>query len=285
MGRAFQPAFLPVYGSGAPGGSVPHSAVYFDTSASPYTPYVYHSGAWHSFGGGAAGGNAVQLQGVNVSATPPTDGQVLKYINANSDWEPATISSSTPNVVQDAVVSGSNISAGVTLGSAPIQNNLLVGVALSTGSDPSAPGAGWTFLPGSNFSAGTYDGALFWKIAGASESTTQTPSAYSSTGEVAVVEINLGAFSLWTWLTGYSGVSNPAVVAHMTKASMIFWGLVATASASITSTFANATVGTHVGSARSVTTFHNTGPAEGNTTVTATLSNTGSGAMVVIGFG
>ena len=33
--------------------------------------------------------NAKQLQSVNISTTAPTDGQVLTYVAANKDWEPA----------------------------------------------------------------------------------------------------------------------------------------------------------------------------------------------------
>ena len=34
-------------------------------------------------------GNATKIQGRDVVATAPTDGQVLKWINANNRWEPA----------------------------------------------------------------------------------------------------------------------------------------------------------------------------------------------------
>jgi hypothetical protein len=43
--------------------------------------------------------SATQLQGRAVSSTAPSDGQVLKYVSANSDWEPGTSTgggSSTP---------------------------------------------------------------------------------------------------------------------------------------------------------------------------------------------
>ena len=35
------------FGTGAPAGSSTEGFLYFDTTASPYTEYVYHSGAWH----------------------------------------------------------------------------------------------------------------------------------------------------------------------------------------------------------------------------------------------
>ncbi|CAN5354603.1 hypothetical protein BH10BAC4_BH10BAC4_09130 [soil metagenome] len=46
---------------------------------------------------GTATSNIVsKIQGVAVSATPPTDQQVLQYDNATSRWKPATVASITP---------------------------------------------------------------------------------------------------------------------------------------------------------------------------------------------
>gem|GEM_PF-2899167 len=36
----------------------------------------------------SSGSNAAQLQGYNVATTAPTDGQILTWDNANSQWEP-----------------------------------------------------------------------------------------------------------------------------------------------------------------------------------------------------
>ena len=35
--------------------------------------------------------NATSIQGIPVSITPPTDGQVLAYVAANVDYEPTTV--------------------------------------------------------------------------------------------------------------------------------------------------------------------------------------------------
>lgn len=45
------PADVPVvsFGSGAPSGSSTEGYVYFDTSASPYQGYVFHTGSWQKF--------------------------------------------------------------------------------------------------------------------------------------------------------------------------------------------------------------------------------------------
>jgi hypothetical protein len=42
------------------------------------------------------GSDATSIQGVAVSATAPTDGQVLTYVSADSEWEPKTPSGYTP---------------------------------------------------------------------------------------------------------------------------------------------------------------------------------------------
>lgn len=280
MGRAFQPAFLPVYGSGAPGGTVPHSAVYFDTSAVPYTPYIYHSGAWHSFGGGAAGGNATQLQGIAISSTPPTDGQVLKYVAAVPDWEPATIAASGPTIIQDVVASNASLATGIVV-TAPTQNNLLLAFCFSTGSQNVA-GAGWLTL--FNGTSGTYDTAIFYKIAGAGESTIQTPTSVASSGEISFYEIHNGAISVGSETVSFSSAA-PTVAVECTKASMIAVGAVADNSGATTATFTNATLGQHAGAPRSINSFNNTGPAQGSTTITANLSASVNGAMAVVAIG
>jgi hypothetical protein len=46
------------FGSGAPSGSAFEGALYFDTSASPYAEYVYHSSAWQAAGSSGGGGSS-----------------------------------------------------------------------------------------------------------------------------------------------------------------------------------------------------------------------------------
>lgn len=85
---ASAPPFIPVFGTGAPGAAVSPSSLYYDASTNPFTPYVFHAGAWHQYAAGGGGANATSIQGIAVSATPPTDGQVLQYVSANGDYEP-----------------------------------------------------------------------------------------------------------------------------------------------------------------------------------------------------
>jgi len=51
LAAAQLPVGVPVvsFGAGAPSGSSTEGYCYFDTIPSPYSGYVYHSGAWHAF--------------------------------------------------------------------------------------------------------------------------------------------------------------------------------------------------------------------------------------------
>lgn len=185
MSRAIQPQFIPSYGSGAPGGSVPKNTVYFDTSTTPYTPYIFFSGAWHSFGGGSAGSNATSLQGVPVSATPPSLNQILQYNGTN--WAPANSGAATPTIIQSGGTTV-NANSSITLGAAPTRGNLLVALVTHF-STAQVPGTGWaqnSTVPGSS-----NDGyGIYTKLVGAGESATQQPQIDSSTGSVVIWEIN-----------------------------------------------------------------------------------------------
>jgi hypothetical protein len=63
-------------------------------------------------GGGA---NATSLQGVNISATAPKDQQVLTFISANSDWEPANNEAFIPNRrwMSTIIANGTSTTLGV----------------------------------------------------------------------------------------------------------------------------------------------------------------------------
>lgn len=53
--------------------------------------------------------NATQVQGRAVSATAPTDGQYIKWVAANSDFEPATMASSLTYPDSGSGVSGQTL--------------------------------------------------------------------------------------------------------------------------------------------------------------------------------
>lgn len=52
--------------------------------------------------------NAGLLQGVKISTAAPSDGQLLKYVNANGDWEPATVSSGGTPFIDEQDPQGSS---------------------------------------------------------------------------------------------------------------------------------------------------------------------------------
>jgi hypothetical protein len=170
MGKYSYPAFVPAFGSGAPGASVSHSAPYYDTSTTPFTPYIYEAGEWHEYGAFGAGNNATALQGTPVDATAPTLGQVLEF--NGTDWTPGAGGAVNPAIVQNGAAGGNVAVSSITLGSPPTNGNLLIAVAFS-GVTP-GPASGWTSLTGDIGSA-DLNMQVYYRIAGTSESATQTP--------------------------------------------------------------------------------------------------------------
>lgn len=59
-----------------------------------------HSVTAAQVGNTTAQWNANKIQGVNVSSTTPTDGQYLRYISANSRWEPSNAGTVTSPTIQ-----------------------------------------------------------------------------------------------------------------------------------------------------------------------------------------
>lgn len=108
-----------------------------------------------------------------------------------------------PAVVQTSAAAGNAIT-GLTLGSAPTQNNLLVAFAGSNSS--LAAGTGW-FQLDYNTSGADY-GAIYYKYAGASESATQNPIASGgSETRIAVYEVS-GAELAFLGSSLMSGITN-----------------------------------------------------------------------------
>lgn len=111
----FTPPFIPQFGTGAPGGTVPTTAIYYDVSTTPYTPYIFHTGAWHKFGATGSGANATSIQGVNVDPTPPMLGQVLEF--NGTDWIPNTAGSAGINEIGAGIINaGQGFSAAFNNG-------------------------------------------------------------------------------------------------------------------------------------------------------------------------
>ena len=105
-------------------------------------------------------------------------------------WVTVGGAASGPTIVQTATpVCGAAVQS-VTFGMAPTNGNLLI--ALAASNSGRAANTGWTKADIQD-SGGTDFGLLYWKIAGAGESTTQTPFASADIGAIVCYEINGGA--------------------------------------------------------------------------------------------
>lgn len=173
-----------------------------------------------------------------------------------------------PAIVQQKAATGSG---SVTLASAPIAGNLLIGLT-SDGGTSENPGTGWTKLA---FNVASQDGAgIYWKLAGGSESTTQTPTT-ATPGGICVFEINNGSPGAFTQNVDLSGTAIAASTVSTKLTSSLIVGMACNRSASVApSSITGATLlGTLAqGSSRTVQMFKVTAPANGTNTVTANYS-------------
>jgi hypothetical protein len=158
-----------------------------------------------------------------------------------------------------------------------VQGNLLLAITSDLGSSETAS-AGWTKI---NFTAGAQDGSgFFWKVAGVSESTTQTPLTGLSTGSVTVFEIsNATPAALWINNVDLSGT---AIAASLTiaKAKLVV-GVATNRSTTGPTSITNATLlgSAATGGSRAAQPFKITTPAQGSNTVTANYA-TSQGATI-----
>ena len=105
--------------------------------------HVYYNNAWVEVSGGGGGGatSLDDLTDVDTSTTPPTDGQVLTWVTADSKWEPADASGGGGGAV-DSVNSQTGV---VSLGIQDMDDfelNPGVGPEYNIVADSSVPGAG-----------------------------------------------------------------------------------------------------------------------------------------------
>ncbi len=77
--------------------------------------------------------DAILIQGIEVSVSAPSDGQVLTYIQSNNDWEPSNAAPGTGNVVSNEVIS---VDGEVTFfsgtGGKTIRRGAITGIAVYT---------------------------------------------------------------------------------------------------------------------------------------------------------
>jgi hypothetical protein len=282
-----QSTWFPVFGMGAPDASVPHSAMYFDASTTPYTPYTYHGGGWHSFGTSSGGANASAIQGVPVNATAPLNGQALIY--DGTEYVPTTPSSgSVPVIVQDATTYTASHATGITLGAAPTAGNLLVALVSDIPGAPS-PATGWVQITAGG---AAQDGwGILWKVAGAGESATQTPCSDTHSGTISMYEISNAATGATEIVPGYAGtvVTENGFNQKPTSALIIGVfvnrsGTVAPSSITGTGVVADA-VHSDAGGGRTSANFHVANPVQGTTAVTANYATSQGGIFISCGIG
>lgn len=127
----------PTFGTGAPSGTpefptaLTAGKMYYDTSTTPYTLWVYHSGAWHEVGapGGAPANSqsqvsapvapsstsAFQMQGLAGTITPAASGLVAVTISGT--------------IISSAGTAGDGVSYQISMGTgtAPGNNTTLAG--------------------------------------------------------------------------------------------------------------------------------------------------------------
>lgn len=279
------PPWIPFFGTGAPGGSVPITSPYFDTSTNPYTPYIYdHTAtAWKKYGVAAAGsGNAQSIQGIAVSATPPANGQVLQYVAANNDYEPTTQGTgATPTIVQFAMKSATL--GAVVMGTAPTNGNLLIAFCAHVATSIT-PGTGWISL--FQTSASNDGPAYFYKVAGVGESTSQSPTTATSTGGIVIYELAAACSSLITSALDQTGIALVQPITSQKALGSIIIGAVVNRSTTVLSSVIGATLdGTLTGTGRSVGAFHVSTPIVGVNNVTPTFATTQGYVFMALSIG
>lgn len=142
----------------------------------------------------SVGGGGSALAILNNGSSVDTAAVSLNFVNATSITTAShavTITLPTggasggtpPAVVQRASAQSNSSDPSVTFGSAPTNGNLMVAMVFNSGSNPSAA-SGWTAVQ-TNF-VGNVGVSILTKTAGASESTTQTPTtgASGNTGKI-----------------------------------------------------------------------------------------------------
>jgi hypothetical protein len=257
MAQKINTPWLPVFGNGAPGAGVPTTAEYFDTSTVPFTPYVYHGGQWNITGGNVGGTNASALQGTPVSATPPSNGQVLKVVGGVWTPQAGGGGGAAPVIIQMGV-KATPIGI-VALPTNVTPGNLLVGM-ITGASAGTAVGTGWTLA--SPQAAG---GTVVFRIAQVGDGNTFAPgNSTGSTGNCCVYEISGATLGRFTF-NNITVSQNPLFInALSVKGSgAIIIGCCSALTANLPVSGTNCTLDTGVTGAQSPQGFHLLTPAQG----------------------
>jgi hypothetical protein len=204
---------------------------------------------------------------------------------------------STPAVVQQSITTQSNASTGITLGSAPTSGNLLLAIAACGLFSDQTANTGWTkvgYLHNDRFTSVQDQYALvqhyfymgvYAKVAGGSESTTQSPVTNTGAGCIAMWElsncfIGAGASALpGSSTTQQTGGSPLAITYHDYKVGQLTIGAFMSADAASPSATSNlSNVANTSGNGFGGTAFNNTSTAKGD--VTASITHTATCYMI-----
>ena len=183
---------------------------------------------------------------------------------------------SGPAIVQQKAATGSG---SVTLAGAPTAGNLLVAFTSDGGTSESAA-SGWTKIA---FTVAANDGAgIYWKLAGAGESTTQTPTTATPAG-ICIFEIANASPGVFTQNADLSGTAIAAsTTSTKSTGNSLIIGMACNRSATVAPTSITGATLLGViaqGSSRTVQMFRVTTPVNGTNTVTANYA-TSQGAII-----
>ena len=177
-----------------------------------------------------------------------------------SAWVQVNGGGAAPTIVQTAAAAFSSGANSVTFGSTPTSGNLLIAF-VNNGSIPVAS-SGWTIFGLLNGGGVDYANALY-KVAGASESTTQTPITNTGNGGSSVFEIHTGAASFVNIVDVSSSSSNFNTLAPR-NGGILIGALHNNSTADLPTSITGATAGTTgTAASRSTALFSNLAPAAG----------------------
>lgn len=197
-----------------------------------------------------AGGTAVYYE-TDTANTFAWDGSAWQQINGGGGG-----GGSTPVLVQHGAAMNSD---SVTLGSAPTSGNLLF--AMCSANSPPGAGSGWEIV----FTDGGGNNQMYAKVAGASESATQTPCGSTPAGALSIFEINGGTPGPICSVRGGGGSTAVPIYVHKTT-DLIVGAFLNAGSTDILTSVTGATVGDtviDVGSGRSANNFFKSSPSVG----------------------
>lgn len=204
-------------------------------------------------------------------------------------WTQVNTGTGGTSIVQVKSVAAASHATGLTLGAAPTLGNLLVAFGTDQASSPSI-GAGWQMLQTASAANDGYGVAI--KLAGAGESTTQTPFSDAHQGTTTIFEVNNAAGGLVTVDLNFNNTA-AAETPKNTKSTGggglilgVFVNRTTVGPTSITGTGVTAdAAGNTTGVGRAVAPFHISGPTSGSNTVTANYATAQQGFFGAISVG